>query len=360
MELVLELELELEEEQQQQHVFLNLLLFQLIIQAVCGFCRISRTTIKANHFTISNASITRCCTTCKAVSPRRHQNGIESRRIYFTSTAPSKNLPASIFVRPPSSTVLTSCLAPSDAPQRSAEWFALRRDKLTTSTFSTALGFWKGTRRAELWHEKVFALQLKDFDDRQKSAMQWGVLNEEPAIQRYKTITGRDVSFLGFAVHTEEKLDWVGASPDGLLCGYPGPDGILEVKCPYNKGKPETALPWSTMPFYYMPQIQGQMEIMDREWVDLYCWTPNGSTIFRIWREQSYWELIHGILREFWWENVLPAREALLAGKKQDVELYKPLSTHKKTGLAIAKSIKLAKEAKLLCKEIAGHVEFYR
>ncbi|CBI27544.3 unnamed protein product, partial [Vitis vinifera] len=136
--------------------------------------------------------------------------------------------------------------------------------------------------------------------------------------------------------------------------------GILEVKCPYNKGKPEMGLPWSTMPFYYMPQVQGQMEIMGREWVDLYCWTPNGSTIFHVCRDRSYWELIHGILHEFWWESVVPAREALLLGKEEEARLYKPASTHKQTGLVISKSIKLAAESKLSCREIASHIEFFR
>ncbi|TQD77522.1 hypothetical protein C1H46_036952 [Malus baccata] len=96
------------------------------------------------------------------------------------------------------------------------------------------------------------------------------------------------------------------------------------------------------MPFYYMPQVQGQMEVLDREWVDLYCWTPNGSTIFRVCRDRSYWNLMHGILREFWWENVVPAREALLMGKEEDAKQYIPTSAHKQTGLAIVKSLKLA------------------
>ncbi|KAL1060666.1 hypothetical protein V6Z11_1Z079300 [Gossypium hirsutum] len=240
-------------------------------------------------------------------------------------------------------------LTPFDAPQRSDEWFALRRNKLTTSTFSTALGFWKGKRRSELWHEKVFASETQVLESSKRCAMEWGVLNEVAAIERYRSITGREVSSLGFAIHSKEKFDWLGASPDGLL-----------VKCPYNKGKPETALPWSTMPFYYMPQVQGQMEIMDREWVDLYCWTQNGSTIFRVHRERNYWDLIHSILREFWWGNVIPAREALSLGKEEDAKTYDPSSTHKQTGLAISKSIKLASEAKMFCREIAGHIEFYR
>ncbi|XP_027191998.2 uncharacterized protein [Cicer arietinum] len=260
-----------------------------------------------------------------------------------------------------SSTATTSLIvgsvfaSPADVPQRSDEWFALRKDKLTTSTFSTALGFWKGSRRSELWHEKVFASESQIIESSKRNAMAWGMLNEAVAVENYKKITGREVSSMGFAVHSKQSYDWLGASPDGVL----GTAGILEVKCPYNKGKPEAGLPWSRMPFYYMPQVQGQMEIMAFEWVDLYCWTPNGSTIFRVDRDRGYWDLIHGILREFWWENVVPAREALLLGCEEQVESYKPASTHKMTGLAIAKSIKLASESKLLCREIAGHVEFY-
>lgn len=259
-----------------------------------------------------------------------------------------------------SSVVLASHLTQSDTPQRSEEWFALRRDKLTTSTFSTALGFWKGNRRFELWHEKVFTPEASPAaEGAKKFAMDWGVLNEAAAIDQYKSITGREVNSLGFAIHAEERFGWLGASPDGLLSCLQEGGGILEVKCPYNKGKPEMGLPWTKMPFYYMPQVQGQMEIMDRDWLDLYCWTPNGSTIFRVCRDRSYWQLMHGILREFWWENVVPAREALSLGREEEAKSYKPTSTHKLTGVATFKSIKLAGEAKLLCREIAGHVEFY-
>ncbi|GMH01526.1 hypothetical protein Nepgr_003365 [Nepenthes gracilis] len=277
----------------------------------------------------------------------------------FSSFSSSAVAPASPLIISRSSLVLSAQLTPSTTPQRSDEWFALRRDRLTTSTFSTALGFWKGTRRADLWHEKVFLLDPQSLEASKMHAMEWGITNEAAAIERYKSITGHDVSFLGFAVHSEERFDWLGASPDGLLGCFPD-GGILEVKCPYNKGKPELALPWSAVPFYYMPQVQGQMEIMDREWVDLYCWTPNASSIFRVCRERGYWELIHGILREFWWENVIPAREALSLDREDEARSYKPAPTHRQTGQVIVNSLKLASGAKLLCREIAGHIEFYR
>lgn len=257
------------------------------------------------------------------------------------------------------SAAITCELNQSNVSQKSEEWFALRKDKLTASTFSTALGFWKGNRRSELWHEKVFSPDTDSFSAAARACMNWGVVNEPVAIERYKSITGREVDLLGFATHTEEQFGWVGASPDGLL-GSSTDGGILEVKCPYNKGKPELALPWSTLPFYYMPQVQGQMEVLDRDWVDLYCWTQNGSTIFRVHRDRQYWQLMTGILREFWWENVIPARELLLLGKEQDVKVYEPSSTHRQTGLMIVKSLKLAAESELLCREIAGEINFFK
>ncbi|CAI9108267.1 OLC1v1007834C4 [Oldenlandia corymbosa var. corymbosa] len=290
--------------------------------------------------------------------PKRRKYRIVLLRSFYT-LASACGTSISSFVQRPSSFVLTGCLKSLDAPQRSDEWFALRKDRLTTSTFSTALGFWRGNRRFELWQEKVYSEDEQLIESAKRFAMDWGVQNEATAIDRYKSITGRDVSLLGFAVHPEERLGWIGASPDGLLDGYPG-GGILEVKCPYNKGNPDKGLPWSKMPFYYMPQVQGQMEVMDRDWVDLYCWMPNGSTVFRVCRDREYWALIHGILQEFWWENVIPAREALLLGNKEEADSYKPTSTHRQTGLAISKSLKLAGEVKLLCREIAGHVEFYQ
>ncbi|VFQ83614.1 unnamed protein product [Cuscuta campestris] len=292
----------------------------------------------------------------------------KSRIIFATifSTCASTSLSTSVsLVHPCPSLLLTGNISPPNAPQRSEEWFALRKDKLTTSTFSTALGLWKGKRRYELWQEKVFVLDghhPPPVESPSKCAMEWGSLMEEVAIEQYKSITRREVSSLGFALHSDDKYDWIGASPDGLLQeeGGGGGGGILEVKCPYNKGKPEEGLPWSTMPFYYMPQVQGQMEIMNRDWVDLYCWTPNGSTIFRVGRDREYWELMHGILWEFWWKNVVPAREALLLGREEEAKSYVPTSTHQKTGFVIARSLKLAKEARLWCRDIAGHTEFHQ
>ncbi|PKU83597.1 uncharacterized protein LOC110106197 [Dendrobium catenatum] len=258
-----------------------------------------------------------------------------------------------------SSLPVPSHLTSFDPPQRSEEWFTLRKDKLTTSSFSTALGFWKGNRRSELWQQKVFSPESNILEAAAVAAMNWGVVNEAAAIECYKGMTGQEVSFLGFAVHAEATSGWLGASPDGLVGCYPNA-GILEVKCPYNKGKPELGLPWQAVPYYYMPQVQGQMEIMDRNWVDLYCWTPNGSVVFRIFRDLDYWELMHQMLQDFWWGSVVPARQALMMGNEGEAKSYEPKPRHDLTGRIIGKSRKLAAQAKMLCRDIGGHVEFFK
>lgn len=307
---------------------------------------------------MANASICRIRIIGHFVGESFNQRKFEPQvRIFSTCSLPlSSTTVPSIHCHTPAH--LTSSQSPADAPQRSEAWFALRKDKLTSSSFSTVLGLWKGTRRYDLWHEKVFADEEQSFPDAIRQAMNWGVLNETVAVETYKKITSNDVRSYGFATHSDDRLGWLGASPDGILGCHPG-GGILEVKCPYNKGKPERGSPWKIMPFYYMPQVQGQMEIMDRDWVDLYCWTPNASTLFRVERDRDYFNLMHGILREFWWENVIPAREALVSQGKEEAKSYIPMSTHQQTGYVIARSIKLAADAKLLWRETAGSVEYF-
>ena len=62
--------------------------------------------------------------------------------------------------------------------------------------------------------------------------------------------------------------NFLGGSPDGLIgkgenctksseIEYGNGGGILEVKCP-SKPSPYAAMPYTAVPAYYMPQVQGQ------------------------------------------------------------------------------------------------------
>mmetsp|Transcript_19429 Transcript_19429/g.63155 ORF Transcript_19429/g.63155 Transcript_19429/m.63155 type:complete len:149 (+) Transcript_19429:330-776(+) len=138
----------------------------------------------------------------------------------------------------------------------------------------------------------------------------------------------------------DEAESWLGASPDGLL----DTGGILEVKCPFNKGDPHSARPYQRAPFYYVPQVQGLLAIFDRPWADLYCWTvAGGSAIYRIERDPVYWAQLHEALSSFWYENMLPAKRAIRQGASP--ELYRPPPEHPLTEELKRQSHRIANNA---------------
>lgn len=276
----------------------------------------------------------------------------------------------------------------SQGEQRTSEWKALRERRLTASAFSKALGFFEGDR-VSLWEEKV---GLKaPFAGNQ--ATNWGTRSEPFALEAYQKLTGRVVEGCMFKVkHDDAPHGWLGASPDGLVCGWTarydndnrvtgamkstapsapirnndGPSsvsnkgskyreksvmfegpGIVEIKCPFNKGHPELAIPPRHAIWYYMPQLQGLMDIFDREWCNLYVWTQNnGSSAFYIPRDREYWGAAFDVLAEFWWVHVVPARQAYDSGASlEEVMSYRPDEVHAASAELKVWSKRLAEEA---------------
>lgn len=160
-------------------------------------------------------------------------------------------------------------------------WDHQRKNRLTSSTFAQAIGFWPN-RRVQLWFEKIGAIEPFSGN----AATCWTKIKELEALNRYHVLTGHDFVFPEFVTLTEDE-NWLGASPDGDMYGLvsEGSKGMLEVKCPYGEG-----YPWKKVPWHYVPQAQGLMEIVGRDWLDLYCWTVNGSSLFRIERDCVFWQ----------------------------------------------------------------------
>lgn len=236
-----------------------------------------------------------------------------------------------------SSTQQSKTVNTLEGEQRTELWRSLRDRRLTASAFSKALGFFPGDR-ISLWEEKIGVREPFKGND----ATRWGTRNEARALLTYERLTGQQVESCMFKVKRDDVVhDWLGASPDGLVAGLglsmhhedlSGP-GILEIKCPYNKGHPELAKPPNKAIWYYMPQIQGLMDVFDREWCSLYVWTPNhGSSSFVIDRNREYWGACFDVLADFWWAHTVPARQArdVQRHDAQDDEWrrYKPSETH--------------------------------
>ena len=239
----------------------------------------------------------------------------------------------------------------SGETQGGDRWLALRSSRLTASAFSNACGFWRGGRN-ELWEEKLGLAEPFAGND----ATEWGSGKEDEAVEAYKQLTGADVSHMLFRVLSPDEAElWLGASPDGLIAA-PGaadvdphtgmPPGVLEIKCPWNKGDPIGAKPYPRAPWYYVPQVQGLMAVFDRQWCDLFCYTvEHGSAIYRVERDPEYWAMMYRALSDFWWQNVVPGKHAMAAG--EDPEKFRPSETHPLTETLKRRSREISNAAQM-------------
>lgn len=237
-------------------------------------------------------------------------------------------------------------------------WQDQRKHKLTASTFAQAIGFWPG-RRVQLWLEKIGAVEPFTGN----LATCWNNMKEEEALERYKLITGNSVMFPEFQVSGKLNQEdyWLAASPDGIIdkivYGLPY-RGVLEIKCPFYKGDMRKGYPWSHVPYNCIPQAQGLMEILDRDWMDFYMWTPKGSSLIRIPRDVEYWKLLKIALSEFWWDHVQPAREIYSDYVVKDplIELKSlcPAPKHELCSYIVEESRRVVGNSKLLMREING------
>lgn len=236
-------------------------------------------------------------------------------------------------------------------------WQTLRRNKLTASTFAAAIGFWR-RQRVQLWLEKIGAIEPFSGN----LATCWSNIKEEEALERYKLITGNTVLFPEFQVYDARPEDnWLAASPDGVIDSmvHELPSrGVLEIKCPYFDGDISRAFPWSRIPIHYIPQAQGLMEILGRDWMDFYVWTPNGSSLFRLHRDTEYWGVMKIALSDFWLKNVQPAREVyscnVITNPLFQLRSLRPTPRHELCRDVVYKSKHIVANSKLLMREIHG------
>lgn len=117
----------------------------------------------------------------------------------------------------------------------------------------------------------------------------YGIENEPIAKKCLEIKLGVNIQSCGLFVH--RKLSFLAASPDGLIDN----DGIVEIKCPASikDMTPEEAfenkklncmslidgiLKLKTTHSYYF-QVQGQLEISERNYCYFVVWTPKGIVL---------------------------------------------------------------------------------
>jgi len=131
-----------------------------------------------------------------------------------------------------------------------------------------------------------------------EDATDYGRESVRKAIYAYQR-ENQHVTFCGIFVHPE--FGYLAASPNGLV----GDRGIVAVRSPYfARFLPPLLIPTDFPEFYcslsndrttlvldtqhkHYYQIQGQLEITDREWCDFVVWTPQGIHVERIYRDRD-------------------------------------------------------------------------
>lgn len=178
--------------------------------------------------------------------------------------------------------------------------------RVPSSVFATAVGLNPYCSARSLWQYhtgRVDNSEPHDGGAATQGPVQWagnehtkrGAARESAALAAYTRLTGNtDVTPCGLFLHRQHS--WLAASPDGLL----GDDGVLELKCP-------ARAPHAACPPLYMPQVQGQLELCDREYAHFFsvCERDGGgecvaATLFRVRRSAAYWEWLLPRLRAFY------------------------------------------------------------
>lgn len=154
-----------------------------------------------------------------------------------------------------------------DCVQGTPEWHAARCGKPTASCFDKIItidGKRSKTREKYLYQLAGEALIGKQEETYKNGNMERGNILEEEARQAYEFITGNDVERIGFC----DSEKGYGASPDGFTG-----EGSLEIKCP-TLSVHVGYLVGNKLPSDYFQQVQGQLLVTGKRWVDFISYYP--------------------------------------------------------------------------------------
>jgi predicted phage-related endonuclease len=173
-----------------------------------------------------------------------------------------------------------------------SEWHKKRLGKLTSSRFDDMMARGRGKDdkfgRAALVYifEKVAELLTNAPHEVSSKAMEWGTDMEATAISRYEELTGLKV----FPADFYPLGEFAGGTPDGMVedemetirmveingifIQANGPEGIIEVKCPFNPANHAETLINNEVPEKHYLQIQGNLLVTGRWWCDFISYDP--------------------------------------------------------------------------------------
>lgn len=172
----------------------------------------------------------------------------------------------------------------TEIEQRTDAWLKTRLGIPTASCFAQVMAKGEGrVRRTYMMKLLGERLTGEPADNFVSAEMKRGQSMEEQARNIYAFITDAEPMRVGF-IRNSGAFGDAGASPDSLIDS----NGLLEIKTKLAHLQCEVLLA-DRLPPEYVAQIQGQLWIAEREWVDfLSYWPKMPPFIKRIYRDEIY------------------------------------------------------------------------
>ena len=190
----------------------------------------------------------------------------------------------------------------SSIEQRSVEWFALRKGRLSGSVCSSLL-FIKTKEDLQLEYDRIFNNgPPKTFTEEVKKLMEFGTIHEMSAI---KTLLQhfKHVKVFECGLKPSDKIPFLAASPDGVIQDtITGNYCAFEIKCPNGKRyrrRDGLTKPYDKIPYYYVLQLYLEMFCLNMKKCLFMCWSQTGSKIWVVDFDQVLWEEILQFLQAF-------------------------------------------------------------
>lgn len=180
--------------------------------------------------------------------------------------------------------------------QGSPQWHALRLGRPTASLFSKIITPAKGelSKQADPLAYELAAERILGYsrDDVSTKAMQTGRENEPLARAWYEMAHECEVEQVGICFTDDGR---VGASPDGIVGA-----GLLEIKCPTPPVHVGYLLGNFGVEGDYKCQVQGQLWVCEREWLDTVSYCPPFVVAERcVYRDEEFIAKLSNAVREF-------------------------------------------------------------
>ncbi len=167
-------------------------------------------------------------------------------------------------------------------PQLSESWFAIKMGKIGASSMGKVLMGGGKTRKSYMLKLAAERLTGERIETYSNAAMERGVELEPEARRDYEFIRDVDVVQVGWV----ERNNDIGCSPDGMV----GDNGLVEIKCPLAT----TCIEYHTHPQGWIPpeyrsQLQAQLWVCEKEWVDFFVYHPKlKPLLLKVERNEEY------------------------------------------------------------------------